>query len=109
MQEEYRGNAAHVAVGLEAWEVHSAMAQYNVTLVAPSFATVGAFGGFMAGGGHSTLVSYHGLGSDQVLSLNVVTADGSFVTASPAVNSDLFFALRGGGGSKFPPLLYLPS
>jgi FAD/FMN-containing dehydrogenase len=99
----YRGGAAHVGVGLEAWEVHSAMAQNAVSLVAPSFATVGAFGGFMAGGGHSSLVSYRGLASDQVLSLNVVTAGGAFVTASPTVNSDLFFALRGGGPSKSSP------
>ena len=77
------------------------MSQYGVDLVAPSFSTVGAFGGYMAGGGHSTLTSSHGLGSDQVLSLNVVTADGSFVTASPDINSDLFFALRGGGGGTF--------
>jgi hypothetical protein len=96
----YRGGAAHVGVGLEAWETHDAMAQHGVTLVAPSYLTVGAFGGFMAGGGHSTLTSYYGLASDQVLSLNVVTAGGDFVTAEPTVNSDLFFALRGGGGGK---------
>ncbi|KAK3326632.1 hypothetical protein B0H66DRAFT_166530 [Apodospora peruviana] len=98
---QYRGKAAHVAVGLEAWEVHAAMAKYNVALVAPSFATVGLLGGYMQGGGHSALVSYHGLASDQVLSLNVVTADGSFVTADPDTNSDLFFALRGGGGGTY--------
>lgn len=99
----YSGGAAHAGVGLEAYEVHGLMAQNGVTLVAPSFATVGAFGGFTAAGGHSSLVSYHGLASDQVLSLNVVTAGGAWVTASPTVNSDLFFALRGGGGSKYSP------
>jgi len=77
------------------------MGKYNVTLVAPSFSTVGPFGGFMAAGGHSTLVSYHGLGSDQVLSLNAITANGTFVTASPDTNSDLFFALRGGGPGTY--------
>jgi len=55
----------------------------------------------MAAGGHSTLVSYHGLGSDQVLSLNAITANGTFVTASPDTNSDLFFALRGGGPGTY--------
>ena len=41
------------------------------------------------------------MASDQVLSLEVVTADGRFVTASPTQNTDLFWALRGGGGSTF--------
>jgi FAD/FMN-containing dehydrogenase len=82
------------------YEVHEAMVQHNIALVAPSFGTVGTYGGYMAGGGHSSLGSLYGLASDQALSLSVVTAGGEFTTASPTVNSDLFYALRGGGGSK---------
>jgi hypothetical protein len=41
------------------------------------------------------------MAADQVLAFEVVTADGRFVTASNSVNSDLFWALRGGGGSTF--------
>lgn len=41
------------------------------------------------------------MGADQVLSLQVVTADGTFRTASPTENTDLFWAIRGGGGSTF--------
>ncbi len=41
------------------------------------------------------------MGADQVLTLRVVTADGQFLTASPSENSDLFWAIRGGGGSTF--------
>jgi FAD/FMN-containing dehydrogenase len=44
------------------------------------------------------------LGADQVLDLKVVTADGRYVTANPQTNQDLFFAMRGGGGSMFYPL-----
>ncbi len=62
--------------------------------------TVGAYGGWMTGGGHSALASKYGLGADQPLSINVVTADGGFVTADASQNTDLFYALRGGGGSK---------
>ncbi len=40
----------------------------------------------------------YGLGSDQLLSFNLVTADGRFITADPTQNQELFFALRGGGG-----------
>jgi hypothetical protein len=41
------------------------------------------------------------MAADQILAYEVVTADGRFVTASDNVNSDLFWALRGGGGSTF--------
>ncbi len=47
------------------------------------------------------LSSTHGLGADQILSLNLVTPDGRFMTASPYENTDLFWAIRGGGGSSF--------
>ncbi len=76
------------------------MDRYNMTLVVPGGQTVGAYGGWTAGGGHSTLGSLYGLGSDQVLSIDVVTADGRFLTADPETNADLFYALRGGGPGK---------
>lgn len=41
------------------------------------------------------------MAADHVLSMEVVTASGRFVTASEKVNADLFWALRGGGGSAF--------
>ena len=41
------------------------------------------------------------MAADQVLAYEVVTADGRFITASDTINSDLFWALRGGGGSTF--------
>lgn len=97
---EYKGKAGRVGAGIESWEMFSQMDKYNVTFVVAGGYTVGAYGGWMAGGGHSALASKYGLGADQVLSLQVVTADGRFVTADPEQNTDLFYALRGGGGSK---------
>ncbi len=47
------------------------------------------------------LGSLYGMGADQVVALHVVTADGQFLTASASENSDLFWAIRGGGGSTF--------
>lgn len=41
------------------------------------------------------------MAADHVMALEVVTADGRFVTASADENTDLFWALRGGGGSTF--------
>ncbi|RYO80792.1 hypothetical protein DL766_002662 [Monosporascus sp. MC13-8B] len=72
-----------------------------MTLLVAGGYTVGGYGGWFAGGGHSALASKYGLGADQVLSINVVTADGRFVTADMNQNTDLFYALRGGGGSTY--------
>ena len=44
---------------------------------------------------------FHGMAADAVLAYQVVTADGRFVTASEDTYSDLFWALRGGGGGTF--------
>lgn len=97
----YSGMAARVGVGLEAWELYQYMATHNMTLVVPGGQTVGAFGGWMAGGGHSSLGSLYGMGSDQVLALQVVTADGRYVTVNATSNPDLFYALRGGGPGSY--------
>jgi FAD/FMN-containing dehydrogenase len=97
----YRGPAARISAGVEAWEAYNAMAAAkNVTVVVPLDPTVGYGGGWILGGGHGPLTSLRGLGADQVLSFNVVTADGRFITADADQNQDLFFALRGGGGGK---------
>lgn len=41
------------------------------------------------------------MAADHVMALEVVTADGWFVTALPQDNPDLYWAMRGGGGSTF--------
>lgn len=57
------------------------------------------------GGGHSALSSKYGLGADQVLEWDVVVADGRRLIASRDQNSDLFWALSGGGGGTYGVVL----
>ncbi|MGW8987702.1 FAD-binding oxidoreductase [Streptomyces sp. CAI 127] len=60
-----------------------------------------AAGGFFQGGGMGLFTRSIGIASDKVTSAQVVLADGRTVTASPHRESDLFWALRGGGGGNF--------
>lgn len=94
----YSGMAVQFGAGVESWEEHNFMAEHNISVVSPGCSTVGGAGGWMSSGGHTTITSKVGLGVDQVLSLGVVTAAGRFVTADPFTNTDLFYAIRGGGG-----------
>lgn len=56
-------------------------------------------GGLTTGGGIGHLTRKCGLSIDNLLSVDMVLADGSFVTANANQNKDLFWAVRGGGGN----------
>jgi FAD/FMN-containing dehydrogenase len=80
-------------------------AELNHDLQAFGLAATGGFisttgiGGLTLGGGLGWLVRKHGLACDNLLSVDIVTADGQFLTASATQNPDLFWGVRGGGGN----------
>ena len=56
-------------------------------------------GGLTLGGGVGWLLRKYGMSIDNLLSCQIITADGKVLTANASENEDLFWALRGGGGN----------
>jgi FAD/FMN-containing dehydrogenase len=56
-------------------------------------------GGLTLGGGIGWLMGKHGLSCDNLVSADLVSADGSHLSVSESQNEDLFWAIRGGGGN----------
>src|SRR5262245_47929237 len=61
--------------------------------------TTTGIGGFTTGGGYGWTSSKYGLACDNLVSAEVVTADGRIVNVSDDENADLFWGIRGGGGN----------
>ena len=105
--------------GVQWIEAYKAAREHNRAIVGAASGSVGAAGGWLAGGGHSAIAPNYGLGMsnssvwsksyspgsfvgvDNVLEITIVTANGNHVVANSYQNEDLFWALRGGGGGTW--------
>lgn len=74
------------------------LADSNLVISAGDTASVGV-GGLTLGGGIGIMVRKYGLAIDQLIGAEIVTADGETLTVNKDKNSELFWALRGGGGN----------
>jgi FAD/FMN-containing dehydrogenase len=80
--------------------IYAGLQPHNVAISAGRCPTV-AVGGLVLGGGIGFSSRKMGLTCDHLVSAEVVTADGRLLTCSEREHSDLFWALRGGGGGNF--------
>ena len=93
-----QANRARVRAGALWGEVVPAAAEHELAALAGSAKDVGVVG-YTLGGGIGWLARRHGLACSSVLAVEAVTADGQVVRADADGEPDLFWALRGGGGS----------
>ncbi|KAK1143046.1 hypothetical protein N8T08_007110 [Aspergillus melleus] len=102
---EYRGPALRLGAGVVTRDAYLAASQHRLRIVGGDCPSVGICGGFTQGGGHSVLSSVYGLGADQVLEWEVVTAQGAHLIATPRQHTDLYWALSGGGPGTYAVVL----
>ncbi|KAI1424147.1 FAD-binding domain-containing protein [Xylaria sp. FL1777] len=103
----YTGPAAKVGAGVQFSDVYAMAASNGLRVVGGYCPSVGMAGGYVQSGGYGPLTASYGMAADNALEFEVVTVDGRHLVASPTENSDLYWALSGGGAGVFAVVLSL--
>ncbi len=93
-----RGMTARADPGVTWGDLNSATYAFGLATPGGMISSTG-IAGLTLGGGVGYLSRGFGLACDNLISADVVTADGRFLVASEEENADLFWAIRGGGGN----------
>ncbi|TVY19102.1 FAD-linked oxidoreductase ZEB1 [Lachnellula arida] len=97
----YTGAALKMGAGIMGGNVSTFTSDNGYRTAVGDCPTVGLAGGWAQGGGVAMLSGLYGLGADNVLEWEVVTADGEHLIATPSQNQDLYWAMSGGGGGSY--------
>jgi FAD/FMN-containing dehydrogenase len=84
--------------GLTWAELNAANAEHGLAVTGGAISTTG-IAGLTLGGGLGWLMAKYGLAADNVIAVELVTADGEILDVTADSHPDLFWALRGGGGN----------
>ncbi|GBB94155.1 hypothetical protein RclHR1_00230033 [Rhizophagus clarus] len=91
---------AKIGAGNRLGVIYDKLSQAGFLIPAGTCPSVG-IGGHSLGGGYGFAGRKYGLASDNVISMEMVDANGNILQINNQTNSDLFFALRGAGGGSF--------
>ncbi|KAG6908846.1 hypothetical protein DXG01_003012 [Tephrocybe rancida] len=97
----HKGSVITVGSGVTLSEIYTASGAIGKIVVGGTASTVVAAGGYVQGAGHSATSPLLGLAADNCHELQVVLANGTLVTVNEVENSDLFWAIRGGGAGSW--------
>lgn len=92
------GRVALAGAGCLVADIDKATQRFGLATTMGGCPTVG-IAGLTLGGGEGLLMSKYGAACDNLISARVITMDGRHIEASESSNTDLFWAIRGGGGN----------
>ncbi|KAK1138616.1 hypothetical protein N8T08_002146 [Aspergillus melleus] len=96
--------AGTIGAGVQDGELFEMMAKHNAIAVGGTNSDVGVVGWALAGG-HGYATGQYGMGADSIIEAELVTPEGDALTVNECQYPDLFWAIRGGGGSTFGVVL----
>ncbi|KAK6595023.1 hypothetical protein H4I95_10381 [Botrytis cinerea] len=92
--------AVTIGAGVQDGELFDTLLAQKAFAVGGANVDVGVVG-WATGGGHGVMTGAHGQGADNIIEASLVTPAGEILTANEKQNTDIFWAIRGGGGGTF--------